>query len=292
LAPLAEAADRTPEVGRHHRGTGMTRIFDDMIGTIVASTSSKQFSRRWSGPKNPMGRPGQKPVAKPPVVIDHGPGTTLDDPWLVDLVAEIRSAIEAFNNHTSAAVDAVIRVGERLAEAKKVIGHGRFLGWVAANCHLSERSVQDYLRLYEHRDQVRAKYAAGSADFSMRSALKMLAKPREGSAASVRPTANPAAESAVEDRTENEVAMAPGQAVEAVNGNVGFDDETCDHLTDLDARKIIDPTGDCTLIDPKISAAAMKHAQKIAVEKSAEWLEDYFEAFRREMARLIAARRR
>jgi hypothetical protein len=158
----------------------MTRISNDTTGFIVTATGSKQFCRRWSGPVNPKKQPGQKPVAKVPIIIDHDSGATVDDPWLVGLAADIRSAIMDFNSHTSAAVEAVIHVGEKLAEAKSVVGHGRFLAWVAVNCDLSERSVQDYLRLYEHRDEVRVKYAAGAADFSMRAALKALATPMTG----------------------------------------------------------------------------------------------------------------
>jgi Protein of unknown function (DUF3102) len=148
----------------------------DTSGAIIASAGgNKQFTRGWSGPPNPKARPGQKPVAK---IVEVLPPEKPDDPRLVELAGEIRNSIKEFGAHTTAAIEAVISVGEKLLEAKDVAGHGRFLGWVAANCDLSERSVQDYIRIYEHRDQVRAKYAAGAADFSMRSALKALATPR------------------------------------------------------------------------------------------------------------------
>jgi len=149
---------------------------NDTSGAIIASADSRQFSRGWSGPSNPKGRPGQKPVVKAPSVEVLPPAP--DDPRLVELATEIRAAVEAFGTHTMAAIEAVIRAGEKLGEAKRLAGHGKFLAWVATNCALSERSVQDYLRIYEHRDQIRVKYAAFAADFSMRSALKTLATPR------------------------------------------------------------------------------------------------------------------
>ena len=76
------------------RGIGHLRH----LGAIVAATGSRQFSRRWSGPQNPKGQPGQKPVAKAPAVEivppTDGKIGALADARLADL-AEIAERIRA-----------------------------------------------------------------------------------------------------------------------------------------------------------------------------------------------------
>ena len=121
--------------------------------------------------------------AKPATVEVLPPkADTTADTKLIGLALEIRTAIDDYKSYSIGRMEAVIRVGEKLQEAKKIAGHSHFLGWVATNCDLGERSVQDYLRVYEHRELLRSKYAAGAADFSIRSALQLLVKPKTDNA--------------------------------------------------------------------------------------------------------------
>lgn len=50
-------------------------------------------------------------------------------------------------------VQDAIRAGEILALVKTRVGHGDFLAWVKANCRFSERTAQNYMRLYAYRSK-------------------------------------------------------------------------------------------------------------------------------------------
>jgi hypothetical protein len=72
------------------------------------------------------------------------------------------------------AVEHAIAAGELLIEAKKQVKHGEWQIWLMANCDISERTVQAYMRLartpLEKRNAV--------ADLPLREALASLAKPK------------------------------------------------------------------------------------------------------------------
>jgi Protein of unknown function (DUF3102) len=70
-----------------------------------------------------------------------------------------------------------IRAGELLAEAKAECPHGTWLPWLEDNFEGSVRSAQEYMRLYNHRDEIRVKMQ-DSAHLSVSGALKERASPR------------------------------------------------------------------------------------------------------------------
>jgi hypothetical protein len=70
-----------------------------------------------------------------------------------------------------------IRAGELLAEAKAECPHGTWLPWLEDNFEGSVRSAQEYMRLYNHRDEIRVKMQ-DSAHLSVSGALKEIASPR------------------------------------------------------------------------------------------------------------------
>src|SRR4051794_5014264 len=63
----------------------------------------------------------------------------------------LRAAIELEHAHTLAAygnaVAHAIRAGELLLEVKGLVGHGRWLPWLAENFPASVRTAQGYMRL-------------------------------------------------------------------------------------------------------------------------------------------------
>lgn len=50
------------------------------------------------------------------------------------------------------AIRNAIKIGELLIEKKSMLGHGKFIPWIAANLPFSERTAQRYIKLFENRD--------------------------------------------------------------------------------------------------------------------------------------------
>jgi hypothetical protein len=92
----------------------------------------------------------------------------------VEINAEHRAFVGAFKK----TAEHGIRAGELLATAKEQCPHGTWLPWLEENFEGAPRTAQEYMRLYNHRDAVRAK-AQDSAHLSMSGALKEIASPRE-----------------------------------------------------------------------------------------------------------------
>lgn len=66
------------------------------------------------------------------------------------IAAEIRTIQ---NTTRKVMLAATIQIGERLAEAKAVIGHGNWLGWLEANTNFKERQAQRAMRLWQEYGQ-------------------------------------------------------------------------------------------------------------------------------------------
>jgi Protein of unknown function (DUF3102) len=66
---------------------------------------------------------------------------------LVSLAADIRREHETAQKHAESAVAAARRCGELLIRAKDQCQHGEWLPWLSANCDLSERQAQRYMRV-------------------------------------------------------------------------------------------------------------------------------------------------
>jgi hypothetical protein len=73
----------------------------------------------------------------------------------------------------------VVEIGRRLTDAKRRLGHGRFLVWLAAEFGWSERTAENFMRVYV----LRGKFA-NFADLDVPlSALYLLAAPSTPDAA-------------------------------------------------------------------------------------------------------------
>ncbi len=85
---------------------------------------------------------------------------------------EHRTFVGAFRK----TVEHGIQAGELLSRAKAACPHGTWLPWLEENFEGSSRTAQEYMRLYNHRDALRAN-TRDAAHMSVSGALKELAAP-------------------------------------------------------------------------------------------------------------------
>ena len=79
---------------------------------------------------------------------------------------------EEINFYKQQAGMAILEIGKRLAEAKMQLSHGEWLPWLEEKVEFSERSAQQYMRLWKEYGK-----SALSADLSISKALVLLALP-------------------------------------------------------------------------------------------------------------------
>jgi hypothetical protein len=91
-------------------------------------------------------------------------------------LAEAQKLIPAIKEEHQAVVDSLgtgfehaLKVGEHLAQARKLVGHGGWADWVEKNCNFSYRTARNYIRLHVHRDKLPQR-----GDISYRRAVAML----------------------------------------------------------------------------------------------------------------------
>jgi Protein of unknown function (DUF3102) len=77
------------------------------------------------------------------------------------LAATINEHLEAAETATRRGLEHAIAAGLLLIEAKELVAHGEWIPWLKANCRLSPRQAQVYMRLARNRDgaQKRAGFA-------------------------------------------------------------------------------------------------------------------------------------
>jgi hypothetical protein len=111
-------------------------------------------------------------------------GNNLKSALAASLVSSPLAELADQINREHAAVEAGLRaslhhavlVGQLLIEAKRQIEHGNWGQWVGANCHFSEKTAQNYMRVARSLPALQAK-SATVADLSLRDALALLAVP-------------------------------------------------------------------------------------------------------------------
>lgn len=89
-------------------------------------------------------------------------------------VKEINALHSELEAIVKTGIDTAIRIGELLTDCKGQLNHGEFSGWVAANCNFSQRTAQNYMKLFSHREQL-----AGSG--SINDAYKLLRREKNES---------------------------------------------------------------------------------------------------------------
>jgi N-acetylglutamate synthase/N-acetylornithine aminotransferase len=94
---------------------------------------------------------------------------------LTDLAARIRAEHEAAAAALNQGLQHAIAAGKLLIEAKKEIPHGQWLPWLKANCAISERTGQAYMRVARSFGKLDETKTQRVADLSFRDALISLA---------------------------------------------------------------------------------------------------------------------
>jgi hypothetical protein len=89
------------------------------------------------------------------------------------LADEINAAHRAFGDTLRTTVEHGIRAGGLLSQAREQCPHGSWLAWLEENFDGSARTAQEYIRLYKHRDEIRAK-TRSTAHLTMSEALREL----------------------------------------------------------------------------------------------------------------------
>ena len=82
------------------------------------------------------------------------------------LADEIRRAHADSQRAAQMSVEAAIKAGEALIEAKSHLKHGEWLPWLRDNCELPARTSSHYMRLARHREEI-----GNAADLTIRGAL-------------------------------------------------------------------------------------------------------------------------
>jgi hypothetical protein len=98
----------------------------------------------------------------------------------LDLLRDLARRINQEHDSAKAAFtrgfEHALRAGELLLEAKAKVKHGEWLPWLKANCSISQRTAQLYMRVVRERPQLEAKNAS-LADLTLEDAAKQLATP-------------------------------------------------------------------------------------------------------------------
>jgi hypothetical protein len=102
---------------------------------------------------------------------------TQADPVLQDFAARINTAHAACEGAFKAGLLQAREAGELLLQAKELVAHGAWLPWLEANCTVSERTAQGYMRVARRWVELEAK-APRAADLSVREAIALLSAPR------------------------------------------------------------------------------------------------------------------
>jgi hypothetical protein len=93
---------------------------------------------------------------------------------MVTLALAIKSDHAAVTQHLGRALDHARRAGDSLIRAKAALAHGRFILWVKACCHFSERTARSYMLIARNWSAIEAKRQS-AADLSIRDAIQLLA---------------------------------------------------------------------------------------------------------------------
>jgi Protein of unknown function (DUF3102) len=96
---------------------------------------------------------------------------------LADLAGRINDEHRLAEQHARSAVEHALKCGELLIEAKGKVQHGEWLPWLKANCAVSERTAQAYMRLAHEIPKLDPGKAQRVADLPLREALKALSAP-------------------------------------------------------------------------------------------------------------------
>jgi len=99
-------------------------------------------------------------------------------------LAEIANTVNAEHNELEAMLKAALKnsmaravnIGGLLTEAKELAGHGNWGAWLKNNCQFSERTAQNYMRVFASYPELSK--SATVADLTYKQALNLLTEPK------------------------------------------------------------------------------------------------------------------
>jgi DUF3102 family protein len=94
------------------------------------------------------------------------------------LGAAVRAGLAAAAHAASNAIAHALDIGDALAKAKKLAGHGNWAHWLEAECGLSARSAEVYVRLAAHREVIENQIRSDAANLTIRGALRLIGSAR------------------------------------------------------------------------------------------------------------------
>jgi hypothetical protein len=104
----------------------------------------------------------------------HTMNNELQQTELSTLAIAINQANRQAQESAEKAVTYAIECGKSLIAAKALVNHGAWTAWLKTNCHVSQRSAQNYMKLaaeYPNTQRV--------ADLSLRKTIKLLSEPKK-----------------------------------------------------------------------------------------------------------------
>jgi hypothetical protein len=94
------------------------------------------------------------------------------------LAASINDHLAAAEQATKRGLEHAITAGKLLLAAKELVDHGGWLSWLKANCHLSVRQAQTYMRLASQHHKLDAFKNAATAHLTIAAAEALVGKPK------------------------------------------------------------------------------------------------------------------
>ncbi|AQT70071.1 hypothetical protein STSP2_03273 [Anaerohalosphaera lusitana] len=73
----------------------------------------------------------------------------------VDVAETINALHRSICDMLSITVSKAIEIGGLLTEQKKEVGHGNWSTWIETNLEFKQRAASNYMRIYEHRDEIK-----------------------------------------------------------------------------------------------------------------------------------------
>jgi hypothetical protein len=98
---------------------------------------------------------------------------------LRNLAREIKQHHESFEKGLRTSLSHAREAGDKLLEAKKLLGHGNFSDWVEKNCAVSLRTAQKHMRIAQRWSELDAK-APGTAHLTIDAVLERLGNSTSG----------------------------------------------------------------------------------------------------------------
>jgi hypothetical protein len=103
---------------------------------------------------------------------------------LAELASAIRSEHLQFEHSLRRGLQHALNAGRLLLQAKSMLPHGQWLGWLAENCPFSERTAQRYVRAVERLPELERK-ASSMTGLGIVDAMRLLAYDGDGGGKSV-----------------------------------------------------------------------------------------------------------